>query len=195
MSYNPNIPQGNQTIASTQQPILTNFSVANTAFAVDHTAFDVATNQGMHKQVTLQAVLAADPNQVSPIASLYTKVSPSTVTSDLYYQNGALASNVAQVTGGGITAAAWCQFNGQTGTLNASYNVTSIVRNSINNYTINFTRNFANTNYCVQLDPLGIPVNFITVVSKVVGSYRFAPSVSGGLESTDVNVVIFGVLA
>lgn len=194
MSYNPNIPQGNQTIASTQVPILTNFSVANTAFGVDHTAFDVATNQGMHKQVTLQAVLGADPNQVSPIASIYTKVSPSTVTSDLYYQNGALAANVTQLTGGGVTAAAWCQFDGSiagTNPPNAGYNVTSITKNSAHNYTINFTRNFANTNYCVQILAPFTSYPVYSAFSRNVGNFTF----NTGTAFTDINVVIFGVLA
>lgn len=59
MTFNPNIPQGNQTISSTTNGIQTNFSQSNTAFAVDHTAFNVLTNQGMHKQVTLLAPVAA----------------------------------------------------------------------------------------------------------------------------------------
>ena len=194
MTFNPAIPQASDLISQSQPQILTNFSQLNTAFAVDHTAFSVVSNQGQHKQVTIQAPLGSDPNQVSPIATVYTKTSPSTSTSDLYYQNGSLSSNVVQVTGGGITAAAWCQFNGSTGTLNAGYNVASVVRNTGGNYTINFTRNFSNTNYAVLVTSVSSPsVKGVTSASRTVSAYTFV--LAPGLDSTDISMVFFGTLA
>ena len=197
MTFNPNIPQGNQTISSTTNGIQTNFSQSNTAFGIDHTPFNVPANQGMHKQVTFQNVLSVNPNQATPIATLYTKVSPSTSTSDLYYQNGALSANVVQVTGGGITTAAWCQFNGATTTINASYNIASLVKNSTANYTINFTRNFSSSSYAVVATGTKTTVPSFAVVpiqiTRAVGSCVLNFGTTQDLP--DVNVVIFGTLA
>jgi hypothetical protein len=194
MSYNPNIPQASDLISQSQPQLLTNFSQLDTAFAVDHTAFSVASQQGQHKQVTLQAPLGSDPNQTTPIATIYSKASPTTTTSDLYYQSGVLSSNVVQLTGGGITAAAWCQFNGSTSTLNSQYNVASIVRNSAGNYTINFTRNFTGTNYVVLITDNGIStISSITYVSRSVSAFRFL--LNSNQDATDINVVFFGTLA
>lgn len=53
MTYNPNIPQATDFISQSQAQIQTNFSQADTAFGIDHTAFSVATDQGKHKKVTL----------------------------------------------------------------------------------------------------------------------------------------------
>jgi hypothetical protein len=46
---------------------------------------------------------------------------------------------------------AWVKFNGSTATINGSFNVSSVVRNSTGNYTINFTTAMPNTNYAVVL--------------------------------------------
>ena len=201
MTFNPNIPTGGQTISSTTSPIQTNFSQSNISFAVDHTAFDVLTNQGMHKQVTLQAPIA-NPNQATPIATLYTKASPTTITSDLYYQNGTLASNVVQVTGGGISAAAWCRFDGTGGspiTPTQFYNVTNITHPSAGVYQVNFTRNTVGPNYCVQATATfsgvggawsyGITARAISSVT--ITTYRGTIAT----DNADVNITIFGRLA
>ena len=45
------------------------------------------------------------------------------------------------------TIKAWANWVGSTGALNASYNVTSVTRNSAGNYTINFTNAMTDTNY------------------------------------------------
>lgn len=46
---------------------------------------------------------------------------------------------------------AWASFNGTTGTINASGNIDSIVRNSTGNYTITFTTAMTSSNYAVSL--------------------------------------------
>lgn len=45
------------------------------------------------------------------------------------------------------SAKAWACWDGSNGTIRASYNISSITRNSINNFTANFTNAFADTNY------------------------------------------------
>jgi hypothetical protein len=49
-------------------------------------------------------------------------------------------------------AKAWCNFNatGGTITVRASYNVSSLVRNSTGYYTLNFATTMTDANYCVQ---------------------------------------------
>ena len=44
---------------------------------------------------------------------------------------------------------AWVNFNGTTGAIRSSYNVSSVTRNSVGNYTINFTTPFSTADYCV----------------------------------------------
>jgi len=45
-------------------------------------------------------------------------------------------------------AKAWVQFTGSTGTVNSSFNVSSITRAAAGKYTINFTTTMPNANYC-----------------------------------------------
>jgi hypothetical protein len=47
------------------------------------------------------------------------------------------------------SARAWVNWAGASGTINSSYNVSSVTRNSTGNYTVNFTSAFANTNYAI----------------------------------------------
>lgn len=58
MTFNANIPQATDLISASQSQIQTNFSQSNTVFGVDHTAFDVVTNQGKHKKSTYVEQLA-----------------------------------------------------------------------------------------------------------------------------------------
>lgn len=72
MSYNANIPQATDLISQSQGQLLTNFSQANTAFGIDHTAFDVAANQGKHKKSTY-VEQAADPVTIANELAVYSK--------------------------------------------------------------------------------------------------------------------------
>lgn len=104
MSYNPNIPLSTDIPSQSQAQILANFSQLNTQFTVDHVALNAGSNNGYHKQITYQNVLGSDPNLVSPISSLYTKTASG--LTQLFFQNGSLASNVAQLTGLTVTTVA-----------------------------------------------------------------------------------------
>ena len=44
-------------------------------------------------------------------------------------------------------AKAWVQWVGASGSINGSFNVSSVTRNSTGNYTVNFTTAMANANY------------------------------------------------
>ncbi|HAM53730.1 MAG TPA: hypothetical protein DCP92_24690 [Nitrospiraceae bacterium] len=204
ISYNTGIPAGPHNPSADQPLMLVNTNAINQYVAVDHVAFNVSGSavSGQHKQVTFNAPLGSDPNLATPIGSLYTKASLTTSTSDLYWQNGALAANVARLTGGGITAACWCQFNGTSAspiTPNESYNMgsgASITNPSTGNYTLTFARNFATTNYAIQVTP-SIAGNgaSITITARAAGSVSFAVRSGGSLvNSSDISVVIFGTL-
>lgn len=63
--------------------------------------------------------------------------------------NGTVSTSSANVIQG--SAKAWVNFDGTVATpstIRASYNVSSITRNSTGDYTINFTNAFADANYC-----------------------------------------------
>lgn len=46
---------------------------------------------------------------------------------------------------------AWVTFVGSTGAISASYNVSSVVRNSAGNYTVFFTTAMPDANFCTQV--------------------------------------------
>ena len=48
-------------------------------------------------------------------------------------------------------AKVWVNFNGNTAAIRASYNVTSVTRNSTGNYTITFTNSLGSASYCAVL--------------------------------------------
>lgn len=47
------------------------------------------------------------------------------------------------------SAKAWVKFAGSTGTINGSFNVSSVTRSSTGRYTVNFTNALSDTNYSV----------------------------------------------
>jgi len=63
--------------------------------------------------------------------------------------NGTVSTSSANVIQG--SAKAWANWNGTNGTLNGSYNVSSVTRNGTGDYTVNFTNALANANYSALL--------------------------------------------
>jgi hypothetical protein len=196
MTFQANIPLATDLISVSQGDLKNNFGALNTAWNVDHVAFNSA-GAGDHKKITLLAPIA-NPNQTTPIASIFTKASPTTITSDLYYQDGALAGNVKQLTGGGITTAAYIQFVSSTATVTASYNAT-VVRNSIGNYTITFPRSFTSTNYLPSItgDATGHLGIAFSGYGYATGTFSFlAKSQTGALvDPQTIACLFFGTLA
>lgn len=72
MTFNANIPASTDLISQSQSQIQTNFSQSNTAFGVDHTAFDVVSNQGKHKKSTY-VEQGSDPATLANELDVYTK--------------------------------------------------------------------------------------------------------------------------
>ena len=67
--------------------------------------------------------------------------------------DGTTTSSVTDAVKG--SARAWVNFNGvTTATIRASYNVSSVTRNGIGDYTINFTNTLADANYSVNVSAI-----------------------------------------
>ena len=103
-------------------------------------------------------------------------------------------------------AKAWVNFNGQgTVAIRDSYNVSSITDNGTGDYTVNFTSNFANTNYCVTASlsqvygsAVVMPMLHTTGAgaesAPTVGSFRMSTEDSAGGQGDVkyINVQVFG---
>jgi hypothetical protein len=63
--------------------------------------------------------------------------------------NGTVSTSSANVIQG--SAKAWVNFNGTTspGTIRKAYNVSSVTKNGVGDYTVNFTNSLSDANYCV----------------------------------------------
>lgn len=199
MTFQANIPLSTDLISISQSDLNGNFGSLSTAWQVDHVNFN-ASGAGEHVKVSLLAPIA-NPNLVSPKASIYTKASPTTITSDLYYQDGALSSNVKQITGGGITAAAYCSFN-SAGTLAAgSYNVSGTVRDLQGVYTVSFTRNFTSNSYVAIVSPNMVSINSFAIKvsqeTKNIESFQFSLQDQDNVfhDCVTCDLVFFGTLA
>lgn len=95
MSYNSAIPQSTDDPRDSQAQILSNFTVIGSAWSQNHVALTQSTNAGMHTKVFFEAPITA-PGLTAPKASLYTKAIDG--NSELFFQNGANASNEKQLT-------------------------------------------------------------------------------------------------
>jgi hypothetical protein len=83
---------------------------------------------------------------------------------------------------------AWVNFNGvTTATIRASYNVSSVTRNSSGDYTINFTTALSDANYAatfgVRNDGAGSGANFAVVVKQTTTPTASAINIVCGAPS------------
>lgn len=76
----------------------------------------------------------------------------------------------------GTLCRAWVNFNGTTGTINSSFNVSSVTRNGTGDYTLNFTNTLADTNYAVATTCF--------VIADQGSAYQFGYYVAAGGTST-----------
>jgi hypothetical protein len=91
--------------------------------------------------------------------------------------NGTVSTSSANVIQG--SAKAWVNFDGvTTATIRASYNISSVIRNSTGNYTINLTNALADANYAV----------LSTVISN-----NSAPYVTSGNQATAQTTTAFRI--
>jgi hypothetical protein len=88
--------------------------------------------------------------------------------------------------------AAWIRFNGTAGTVQQSYGVTSIVRNSAGNYTITFNQTLPQSANCYS-----ISTNLLgqqAVVGETANSVTIETANAAGISTdvTIISVVVFG---
>jgi hypothetical protein len=97
----------------------------------------------------------------------------------------------------------WVNFNGSTATIRASYNVSSITRNSTGDYTVNFTNALTDANYAVNASSSNdgsnnaVSINTqstggsISVPTTTAVRMQVARAAVGYVDATYVNVSIF----
>jgi hypothetical protein len=82
----------------------------------------------------------------------------------------------------------WCVFDGTLIGTNpplVGYNVVSVTRNSVGQYTVNYIVPFSTINYCVNitLSSTGFPLSIVNLTSKLTNSFSFHTySASGTLQ-------------
>lgn len=99
------------------------------------------------------------------------------------------------------SAKAWVNFNGvTTATVRASYNVSSVTRNSAGNYTVTFTNNMPDANYGFSVAPSRTNASTALSVAYVVDSspptassfsYQISTTGATGVDSVYTAVSIF----
>ena len=110
-----------------------------------------------------------------------------TIASDTIQDGSGNSTSTTNVING--SAKAWVNFNGVTTTsINASYNVSSVTRNSAGNYTINFTTALSNANYAALLTSTGYNSSNPLVVSVAPNGVQGLPL----LKSTTQLQIIIG---
>ena len=106
-------------------------------------------------------------------------------------------------------AKAWVNFNGQTGTqgqsnvvIRDSFNVSAVTDNQGGDYSVLFTNNMANTNYCCvgtvfHEAQTTSDMRVVTGQTRAVNNVRVNTAyanggASGGYDVPGVNIVVFG---
>ena len=97
-------------------------------------------------------------------------------------------------------AKAWVNFAGATGTVNQSFNVSSVTRTATGNYQINFTTAFSNANYSIigMTDPSNAQRSTISCYSPSQANTASQAYVvtwnnsGGGYDCQSVSIAAFG---
>ena len=166
------------------------------AFASNPEAVAEAITNKVISPEALGAVLATSPALGgNPTAPTQSPGNNSTRIATTAYVDRAATAPAA-------VAKAWVTFVGSTGVILDSYNVSSVVRNTTSDYTVNFTNALADTHYA--LVPFGGQSGVTSLaandfaggwVSKAVGAARFllGSATTGGVTDADeVTLIVFG---
>lgn len=117
-------------------------------------------------------------------------------------------SGVIKLQSNGVTtnALAWVKFAGSTGTIAASYNVSSITRSGTGRYAVNFAAATADANYTpvISISPYAATSPGFSIVAGDAATAYTAPTTSsflcgamtynaaGGFDPALVSVAVFG---
>lgn len=93
------------------------------------------------------------------------------------------------------SAKAWVNFNGvTTPTIRASYNVSSITRAAVGQYTVNFTTAFADTNYATfsAMSSFNTNGGVLTAANRTTGGVSISTVSNGAFADIDtISVAVF----
>lgn len=159
-TWNPNIPNPADVPASDATAMQQNFSVLDTAFAVDHVNLSLLTAQGFHKQVSLSNV-GSPPYTVSGLQSYdYAKSLATNTRTYLEYQPAGgevFAANPAVVP---LSLKAYAVFDSTgivspnpipNGNFKRRFNIASITATAGTTWAVVFNENMPDAFYSVQL--------------------------------------------
>ena len=192
------IPYFSSTSAWASSAALTQYGVV---YGGGAGAAPVATAAGTTGQV-LAATTSAAPSWTNISSLAITSVSGTTNQITASTTSGAVTLSLPTSITSGI-AKAWVNFTGSSGSINQSFNVSSITRNGSGDYTLAFTNNLANANYAVSGSVLPTTSQTNTSYARcVVLYYNVTPStssfrfqtVTGGVGPEDyaqVGVAVF----
>ena len=102
-------------------------------------------------------------------------------------------SGILKVQSNSVTtnALAWVNFNGvTTATIRASYNVSSVTRNSTGLYTISFTNNLSDANYSIVGSGFwysGASTNAAWIIAEVTSNQTTRSATTSSVQVTTVN--------
>lgn len=151
-------------------------SAASWNFAFD--SFASNTGSGSNVLSTSPTLITPNITQINSNASL---------TPTLFYDNG--GKQIGQL------CRAWAYFNGTAATIAASFNVSSITKNSVGNYTVNFTNAMPSANFAAVFTSFEY---FPGVVARTTGSVtvqvQYQTNLGGAVANVDEtqnNVAIF----
>ena len=92
----------------------------------------------------------------------------------------------------GTLCRAWVNFTGSTATINASFNVSSVTRNSTGNYTLNLTNAMIDANYSCCGSTTGNGDGYVVLTTLATSSVQIITRTSAALvDPTVVSVAIF----
>jgi hypothetical protein len=121
-------------------------------------------------------------------------VAPST-SGNVLTSNGTTWVSSAPTATASQLAKAWVNSAPTTSTINAAYNVTSVVRNSTGNYTFTFTNAFANANYAAMFTILNSSNNRVVNIQSQTTTtiiVQCGDGVGTANDVTGLNAVFFG---
>ena len=117
------------------------------------TVANANTTPAITLSTSITGVLKGNGTAISAATANTDYQSPITLTTTGTSGNATFIANtlnIPQYSSGGVGASAWVNFNGiPTVSINGSFNVSSITRNSTGNYRVNFTSSFADNNYSI----------------------------------------------
>lgn len=171
--YLSGIPQGGQTIASSQSQILNNFTQLNNVYTIDHVDYTIgAPDIGKHKQLRFPAAVSPSAptgtNTVMFPGNVANRTVPQSAPSPYNTQIAPLFQNsVTTMLMGGINAFGNIAANG---TIQSGFNIKEIDVVGTNQFTVKFASNLPSNAYCTFItvnDPNATPYGQQILVNDV----------------------------